>query len=201
MTMMLRTGNPGPVPGIGSRRDFISLLEEREFRGALAVDDISGLVAPNGHLMGVRFSYFGSEGVTPLRLSPRRPGIPSGGRGNGDYRYEVSEQEVTLTAWWSFKVGRFVDFGQSLLTGTRATSATLKIEYKINCSCDFEATLIGSSIPSQSHYLRWGSRSDYYSMFDASEAEIRGFCEAGGCVTAPVQERTTVRGRCTIREM
>jgi hypothetical protein len=123
---MLRMGNPEPPPRFVSKNGFLRFLERKEFRGALALDDLFALVAPNGNLMGIELSYCGAVGFTPVPIrGPRQ------GDGELDYGLSASEQEMTFRIWQTFKMSRLVDFGQWIVMGSRATSATLKAEYTL----------------------------------------------------------------------
>jgi hypothetical protein len=195
MPLMLKMGNVEPPRRLSSTENFLeSLVRNKEFRGAVAIDDVFALIAPNGDFMGIELTYFSAVGYTPfLRLSPGFSGIMCSGYGDSDYHLSaIPDQFVTFEIWQSFKMGHLVEFGQYILTGARAASATLKIDYTFRSHGNVEIDLVGSAVPSQSHYLRWQDRSDHYDMMGAPESEIKGFFEAGACITAPIGDRAAL---------
>jgi hypothetical protein len=190
---MFLSGNPEPPKMHDSPDAFIEYLRRKEFRGVLALDGVSALLAPNGSFMGVEFESMGGAGYTPLRYQPGTPRITCAGYGDRDYRLTVVPHEyLTINIWQSFKMGLAVDLANYVLTGARATSATMHISYTFKVGGEVEIILSGSAIPTQSYMVGWADCEPFYDMIEASESEIADFFNAGRCVTAPITERKKI---------
>jgi hypothetical protein len=195
MDFMFRSGNPQPF-NYGSRAELLVELQRNEFRGILALDDISALVTRDGEFMGAEFAYLGAAGYTPVRRKPGAARMICKGYSDGDYEIGVIPREyLTIDIWHSFKLGRAVDLAQYLLTWQRATSAMMRIRYTFTSSQDVEISLSGSAVPSQTHLVGWNDYQGSYDMMRAGEPEISGFFSAGRCVTAPISELHRVNRR------
>jgi len=185
--LMFQSGNPEP-PRHASRQDFLRFLKKKEFRGALALDNVSALLNEDGVLIGVEFDHFGMVGYTPLRVAPRTPRILLEGYGDGNFAVALHpQQSVSIEFWHSFKMSKFVDLTNSMITGARATSATAQVIYTFFSDKSVQIQIDGSAIPSQSITLDWRDLVLAYDMKEASYEQANEFFNAGECNTAPVE--------------
>jgi hypothetical protein len=186
---MYQSGNPEP-PLHQSRKDFLAYLEKREFRGAIALDQISVLVNSRDQMVGVELEHFGEVGFTPLRLNSGGSRLTFGGYGDGDMTviYEAG-QSISVELWHSFKMGKKIDWANYLVTRSRATSASIRVRYTFLNLNDIQIAIDGSAVPSQSVTVGWGKSFSIYDMQNASNEAFEEFFGAGICVTAPLDER------------
>lgn len=68
--LVFLSGNRTPTAKFGSREKFLTSLGAKDFRGALAIDNVSAALSAEGEFMGVDFDYFAEAGFTPFRLQP-----------------------------------------------------------------------------------------------------------------------------------
>lgn len=194
LEFMFRTGNPLPPDEYETREAFLESLSAREFRGVLALDEVSALIAPSGEIMGVELWYFGAVGATPLRRNPKsRLKFYSSGNGDSDHSmHAIPEEYVTFEIWQTFKVSRLVDAAQYFATGARATSAAVRIDYTFRINRSIEIAVGGSAVPSQCHYLDWRRQPAVHDMTALSLSDIENFFGSGACETAPMREPLTL---------
>ena len=191
---MFSSGNPKPDQPFGSRDRFVEVLATKEFRGALVLDEVSALADADGRFIGVEFQHLGAIGYTPLRSAPGSIVYFCSGYGDGDYRLEsLPDQYVTIDIWRSFKMGKLVDLGSYLYSGTRATSAAVRLRYTFWKDGRIEISVAGSAVPTLDCEIGWTSPHSIYDMLQASDAEIKDFFEAGRCATAPVRHFQTIQ--------
>jgi len=91
---------------------------------------------------------------------------------------------VTVQRWVRFKIGRTGEFGAFVLTGRRAPSALISVEYSFRTSGDVSVCFGGTSIPSESCYFS-RAREGLHDMIGNTAEGISDFLNAGSCKDAP----------------
>ena len=104
----------------------------------------------------------------------------------------VPNQDLTVELWVCFKLGRFPDFLNHAMTGTKAPSAILRIDYSLKSTQEVTIAVAGSDIPSQTRYGAWVDGTEYHNMLNASKSEIDAFLDAGECANAPITVKSHV---------
>src|SRR4029079_17263344 len=95
-----------------------------------------------------------------------------------------------------FKICRFLDAAQWVLTGHRAPWAWMGLEcgfrYDPSTGGEFRLNMIGASIPTQYLYVDWhrvdGIDGCSHDMMGIQQADIHAFVEKGSCVPGPVRK-------------
>ncbi len=186
--LVFRSGNRTPAAKFGSREKFLTSLDAKDFRGALAIDNVSAALSAEGEFMGVDFDYFAEAGFTPFRLQPESKVsyFCPGAKDSNFALSSVPNQDLTVELWVCFKLGKFPDFLNYAMTGTKAPSAILRIDYSLKSTQAVKIDVAGSDIPSQIHYRSWVEGTAYHNMLNISTSEIDGFLNAGECANAPI---------------
>lgn len=175
------SANPNPV-SFSDQVGYISMLNAKNYRGALALDRIRIWRNQNNEPIRATFELNASVGFTPMRVQMGKRVMLqhySRGRGSGDYNADTKGQQVEITCWVRFKVGAMADYGCYVLSGKRAPSAILKIVYFIG-SDSVRVEFMGSRIPSQSYYVAW-NRWRVHDMLAIASSDIDSFLDAGEC--------------------
>ena len=102
--------------------------------------------------MGVDFDYFAEAGFTPFRLQPESKVsyFCPGAKDSNFALSSVPNQDLTVELWVCFKLGRFPDFLNYAMTGTKAPSAILRIDYSLKSTHEVKIAVAGLRIPMMS---------------------------------------------------
>jgi hypothetical protein len=184
------SGSDSPAR-FGGPAQFIDFLESKEFRGALALDDVELIVNKAGTPLRVSFKSLRRPGYTPMRVRVGRQVLThhDGARGSHpgdveDVKVEPESDGVTIRIGLRFKIGRVGELAGYFFTHRWAPSALITMEYRIDSSGQKTAKVWGSLIPSQSIYVGWAKRAQH-NMVGNSSDEIDRFLDAGSCRDAP----------------
>jgi hypothetical protein len=177
--------DPSPASFSG-RTQFLSLLESKNFRAALALDEVELIVDEMGKPLRIAFKSLDEVGYTPMRVAMGRRFLTyhDRGRGSSDFEIITDSDAVTIRIWIRFKIGKLGDLGGFFFTHRRAASASMSVEYRIDSLGRTSVRVWGSFIPSQSLYIDW-ARETLHDMIGNSESAIDGFLNAGSCCDAP----------------
>ncbi len=195
LSILFRSGNPSdsgsdsnPSPAsFSDRTQFLKFLESKNYRAALALDDVKLIATKAGRPLRVSFKSPEAVGFTPIRVmfGSHIYTYYDRGEGGDDWEFTVNADkgEVTIRYTVRFKLGKLGQFGCFLLTGRPAPSALMSIHYRISSSGQVSVGFSGSYVPSQSYYINW-TRENMHDMIGNSAEAINGFLDAGGCKDA-----------------
>lgn len=178
--------DPSPARFNG-RTQFLDLLESKNYRAALALDEVNLVVDEHDKPLRVTFKSLDEVGYTPVRFKMGRWQYlmhHDRGRGSSDFEVIPESDAVTIRFWIRFKIGRAGDLAGFFFTHRWAPSASMSVEYRIDSIGRITVRSWGSLIPSQSLYIDW-TREGLHDMIGNSATAIDGFLDAGSCRDAP----------------
>jgi hypothetical protein len=203
MSVLFGSGNPsGPVlennpspASFSDRAQFLKLVASKNYRAALALDDVKAVFGEDGRPVELSYKHIGEVGFTPMRIQSDSLLITyyDKGRGSTDIEVSVASGSIRISQYARFKLGSIADFGCFVLSGRFAPSAQMRIDFVILKDGHLTIEFYGSFIPSQSHYVNW-SRSTLHDMVGNSREVIDGFLTAGRCQDAPIKRHETWQG-------
>jgi len=196
MQGLFAAGNPEPV--ISSDAEFQNLVQLKEFRIAVALqdiqvewDDAQGKIDVSHHEIVVL-------GYTPLNVwfpvgggswSHRNYGYSSG-IGDDDVQVRPDVDKCVIDIYVRFKISWLLNVLQSCFTFHLAPSAIVQIRYTLYRNGSTEIAYFGSLLPSQQYYINWQLQKQH-DMKIVSTQDIGSFITAGNCKDAPVHHLYT----------
>jgi hypothetical protein len=170
----------------GDNEHFCKLVASKNYRGALALDDVKMVVAKGGAVRSIAFRAFREKGYTPMRVAWGSLTAEHFALGRGSADCDVDTREfgvVTIRQWVRPKLCRLADLGSLMLTGRLAPSAYLGLEYRMENNGRISVYFSGSDIPSQSYYIKWEKQGGH-DMLQNKMDLIDVFLNAGACKDA-----------------
>lgn len=178
--MLTTTCNPIPQQKICfDDHSLMKLVESRHYRGALWIRELT--FRPRGQ---------GRKGTKVRAIVGHRVGYTPflgrflGGYGRLNCNCTETPNELVLRASLLFKLGIAADIGGALVSGYRAPSAWIAIEYRISKFCNYDVIFTGSEIPSHFSYNSGNCVFDH-DMRTSDRKMVDGFVGAGACKDAP----------------
>lgn len=194
LTALFWSGNQTEIPNanpaaaaFASRTDFLALVNSKNFRSVMALDDVQIEWDEDGPV-SVKLAHLERVGYTAIRV----PGLPvhfDMGRGASlPPRAEVENDAVVVRQTIRFKLGRIEEWGCWVLTGRRAPSAGMETKCTFHREGSVHVEFAGTGVPSQSYYVNW-VRIGLHDMTSESvdHGVLRAFLEAGDCRDAPAR--------------
>lgn len=180
LNTLLTTGNNPPPDSFLGPGEFVDYLERKDFRAALALDEIKIVTDRAGAFASVSFYHLIRCGYTPL--PPAQKLFFWGGQGFGKSKVTVTPDEVRIRLSLWFKLGRLTSLAARALSGYWPASANAEIEVSIfRDPLRASIAFAGSSIPSQRLYVGWQDCRSDYDMLTSEPRRFEEFLELGYC--------------------
>lgn len=187
---LVAVGNAPPPECFSGPGGFTEHVERKDFRAALALDDVSIGLDEAGGFASVSFYHLIRCGYTPL--PPRNPVFYWGGQGYGRPKVLATREEIRIRVSLWFKLGKLTSLAARALSGYWPASANAEIELCLTRRpLSAAISFYSSCVPSMRHYLDWKSYGEDYDMLTAP-AEFNEFLNLGYCNDATSYERCCI---------
>ncbi len=180
---LVSLGNNPPPSRLSSPGEFVSFVQKKDFRAALALDEIKVGIDKTGTFTAVSFYNLIRCGYTPL--PPKHRLIYWRGQGFGRPKVIASSDEIRVRCTLWFKLSKVTSLAARALSGFWPASASAEIEVVI-VRRPLKVTVLfsGSAVPSQYHYIDWETCGCGYDMLADEPEEFEAFLKLGYCKDA-----------------
>lgn len=193
MVQLFASGNVIPPAPLGGYAAFQALVATKEFRGAVALRDVSATWDDAANTVALHYLLDVQPGFTPRNSWTNVPGAgwqvqnkgywPGGA--DTDVQESTTRTSATITVYARVKLCWFLNALSSFATFHFAPWAIAQLKYTLQRTGETEIEFAGSRIPSQYYYIDWTLHSQH-DMRQNTRGDVHGFLTRGHCRDAPV---------------